>query len=101
LSRKEDAHCHREALEFGRHRHWLPETAQILAARRSRTDMGQFGVLAWHLALVITAIRLTDRLLALPSHALPPGDAPPLSRGNFEIRVNSVASRSKPVRGFS
>src|SRR5205823_3642597 len=76
----EDAHCQRHVLEFGRHRHRLPKTAQILATRRPRTDMGQFGVLAWHFTLVIAAVRLTDGLLALPGHALPPGDAAPLSR---------------------
>jgi cytochrome c oxidase assembly factor CtaG len=59
---------HRQIAEFGRHRHWLPEAAKVLAARGIGADMGQLGVFSRHMATVVVTIGLADRLFVLASH---------------------------------
>ena len=47
----------RQIAELGAHRHRLPEAAHVLAARRTRSDMGELDILAGVEDAMITAIR--------------------------------------------
>src|SRR5262249_4182808 len=60
----QNAHSQRRRHEIARERDRLPEAAQILAARRSGTDLGQLGIRRRNLAAAIavegTGLQLRD-----------------------------------------
>src|SRR5260370_39414227 len=53
-----------QVLEFGRHRHRLPKTAEVFSARRVRPYAGQFRVFGRNVTLMIAAVGLADGFLA-------------------------------------
>ena len=60
----------RRRREIARERHWLPEPAQVLAARRSRSDFGQLGIWGRDLAAMVAVERTECGLGAARSSSL-------------------------------
>ena len=52
----EDPDPHRQVLQLVGEADRLPEAAHIFAARRIRTDMGEFAVLGRHVAVMVAAV---------------------------------------------
>src|SRR5438067_1593744 len=69
----ENANRRGQILDFRRDRHWLPEAAEVLAARSTGANMGQLGVFSRHMATVVATIGLSDRLFELAFHFHLPG----------------------------
>src|SRR5262249_8934110 len=66
----QEADPQRRRGEIAHKRHRLPEAAQILTARRSGTDLGQFGIWRWDFAAAIAIERTGLRLCGARSSSL-------------------------------